>query len=408
MPRARRLADWLRAGIVLTVLTASAALFARGVSDLALLQLLSALGGARAKAELESPPSPTPQQTAPGGPAIMARDVFELRTDAPPQPPPDPPARPELCPPDPSAACAIDLRLASVVFDVEHPDRSMVSLRGPLPDSSSVFWPGMQVQEHTLLDVFPRAVRFEHEGHKCWLRMFSANARDKIDVERKNARALAAARRRRARTPAATADYPPPRALTALELARGIRELAPQSFSIDRRLLLKAMSHWDWVAATTQLDRTPAGRRQLGGVRLNAVRSDGLLESLGLRRGDVVWTANGRAITEADALQRAIGRIDRARSHDARRRSPGPTPRLRLRLALRRTPDGTQNARAAVNQNVAPALIEVVELIRRERTLDECQRGRTGKLWSASIARSRVPSAPGARRTHGRATPTWC
>ena len=67
------------------------------------------------------------------------------------------------------------------------------------------------------------------------------------------------------------------------------------------------MSHWDWVVATTQFDRTRVGRRRLGGVRLDAVRSDGLLEGLGLRRGDVVWTANGQAITDSDALQRAIG-----------------------------------------------------------------------------------------------------
>ena len=76
----------------------------------------------------------------------------------------------------------------------------------------------------------PRAVRFEHAGHTCWLRMFSRNARDKIDVERKNARALAAARRRRARTPAATAHYSPPRALTAVEFARGIPAARWRSF----------------------------------------------------------------------------------------------------------------------------------------------------------------------------------
>lgn len=300
MPRRGRFSNWLEAGVVLAALTVSAALFANGLVDLACLQLLTALGTGRANAEQPSPPVSTSVPNQSRGEAILARDAFELRTELPPE---RPRAPTELEPVDSNTACAIDLRLASVLFDVDHPERSMVSLRGPLPGSSSMFRPGMLVAEHILVDVYPRAVRFEHQGRTCWLRMFSANARDKIDVERKNARAVRAAARRRFNRPALFAEYPPPRALTALEFERGFREVEPTSFSIDRRLLLQAMSHWDWVAATTRLR---ASGLRFGGSQLIALRPSGLLESLGLRRGDMLWTANGQVINDIEALKRAI------------------------------------------------------------------------------------------------------
>jgi hypothetical protein len=181
----------------------------------------------------------------------------------------------------------------------------------------------MQVAEHRLLDVFPRAARFEHQGRKCWIRMFSANARDKIEVERKNARAIASARRRRISRPAVTTEYPPPRPLSALEFARGFREVAPTSFAIDRRLLLKALSHWDWIAATTQLRR--ASGLRFNGAQLTALRPSGVLERLGLRRGDVLSTASGEGINDIEALKRALsglaepGRVTLVVGRNARR-----------------------------------------------------------------------------------------
>jgi hypothetical protein len=248
------------------------------------------------EAVAEQKPSPEPRLAPP-------------REQAQPAPEPVPPAPKPEPPPlafDPSGVCDLPLRLTAATFDAVRPERSLIMVRGAEPDSSRVAFTGTRFGEHTLVEILPRAARFVRGGQSCWLRMFGASAREKLEVERANAKAQQKAAKRRgkrARTPAVE-PYPPTRALTRAELARAIRKVEPGSYLLDRQLLSKALARWDHVAATTRISTTKRGSGR--GLRIVSLRDAGLLAGIGLRSGDVLREINGRAIKRKRDLRGAI------------------------------------------------------------------------------------------------------
>jgi len=242
----------------------------------------------------------------------LARRALEPRTVPPSTPRAEPlpapaPLPSPLPPPDPSVVCELPLRLSAATFDAARPERSLVMLRGAEPGSSRIAAIGSRVGEHTLVEVLPRSARFDHGGHSCWLRMFSASASDKLEVEHTNAQARQKAARRKGRRPPKLEPYPPTRALSRVELARAVRELHPGSYLLDRALLSKALARWDHVEATTRIATTRVGRGR--GLRIVSLRRAGLLAGLGLRSGDVLRAINGRKITRKRDLERTIAEL---------------------------------------------------------------------------------------------------
>jgi hypothetical protein len=209
---------------------------------------------------------------------------------------------------DPSAVCELPLRLAAVMFDPEQPARSLAVLRGAAPGTSRVSAIGTRFGDHTLTHVSPRSARFDRAQDSCWLHMFGAYAHDKMEVERANASARAeSGKKRRRRKPVAIQSYPPPRALSPAELARGIQRTEADSYVLDRQLMEKALERWDRVAATTRWSASK--QRNQRGVRIRSLRDAGLLASLGLRSGDVLRTVNGRPIVRKRDLRRTIAAL---------------------------------------------------------------------------------------------------
>jgi hypothetical protein len=205
---------------------------------------------------------------------------------------------------DTSVACELPLRLAAVVQDPRRPRRSIAFLRGSRPGSSHMARIGARYGDFRLVEVQPLAARFELGDDSCWLRMFSQNALDKIEVERSNDRAaIAATKRGRHRRARPAADYPPTRALSPNEIARGIHAAQPGSYILDPEVVAKIVERWDHVAATTAIAAPRKGRR---GLRFVSLRRAGVLAALGFREGDVLRAVNGRPVRRKRDLQQTV------------------------------------------------------------------------------------------------------
>ena len=315
-----RLLRMVRPAVISLALACCARFLAQGASDLVALHLRSLARAPEAATHLR----PSPEQVAilgdvPDPRAILTRNIFDYRTGSLPRPPQQdvPPQEPPPPPPDPNAPCKVDLRLAAAVFDAHHPERSVAILRGPLPGSARAYRPGMHIDEqHVLAEVYPRSARFEVAddagSHGCFLRMFTEYARDKVGIEQANARATHPPKRRgrkhHKRRPAKLVEhYPPARVLSSAELRSAITPRGEGSYVVDSDQMRRVAAHWDRVEQTTRAVAWRHGRRR--GLRLLALRRAGLLDSLGLRKGDVLRAVNGHAIRSPDDLQEAITRL---------------------------------------------------------------------------------------------------
>jgi len=78
----------------------------------------------------------------------------------------------------------------------------------------------------------------------------------------------------------------------------GIRQVAPDSFRIDRREIEHAMSHLSDLF--TQVRAVPYAPQNgvTQGFRLFAIKPDSLIERIGLKNGDIVQRVNGVEITD--------------------------------------------------------------------------------------------------------------
>jgi len=264
------------------------------------------------KATAAAPVVPTPAQPA-SAPVAAAAPAAAAAPTA--------PVPPEPTPEDPSAAisdslqeqsaepCSLGLRLSAVMFDARNPLRSIATLRGARPGSSGDYALGMRVGEHVLVELSPHAARFEREGESCWLSMFGQNARSKIAVERANSRAQANAQKRKGGRPAKLVSYSPA-GLSSAELSSAIATRSDGTYVVDRALIDKALAHWGGVEATTRVEKVKRGRK---GLRLEGLRTNGLLEALGLRGGDVLLRGNGRRIARTADLRGALAALSRGK-----------------------------------------------------------------------------------------------
>lgn len=78
----------------------------------------------------------------------------------------------------------------------------------------------------------------------------------------------------------------------------GVRQVAPDTFHIDRREVDQAVSHLsDLFTQVRAVPYTPQGGVTQG-FRLSAIKADSLIERIGLKNGDVVQRVNGVEITD--------------------------------------------------------------------------------------------------------------
>jgi hypothetical protein len=191
------------------------------------------------------------------------------------------PCRPEL---------QASIRLSGTVYDTRHPERSLAIMGAPSTHRMAVYRCGSRWGDLQILAVRPRAVLLSTESDApCWLPMTRPN------------------------NPAPPArPTPPPRARThrsrtafsSDELEQSIQRIQPGVYRVDRTLLDRAFARAAQIARTTRT-RTVEAHGSPVGIALTRIPSGGLLEHLGMKRGDLLKTVNGFQIASIDGMLKA-------------------------------------------------------------------------------------------------------
>jgi hypothetical protein len=210
-------------------------------------------------------------------------------------PPPLPRRRPpEAC----GSQLQAQLRLSGTVYDDRHPERSLAILGPPASRATGVYRCRSRIGAYRLLDVHPRAVLLDvHNENPCWLRLTRPNQPTQV-ASRPAQRDRNPARLRRT-------------AFSSDELEQGIQTIRPGVYRVDRGLIERAITRAAALARGMRT-RTIQQHGASVGVSLLQIPSGGLLEGLGMRRGDLLKTINGFQIASADGLLRARTQLSSA------------------------------------------------------------------------------------------------
>jgi type II secretory pathway component PulC len=210
-----------------------------------------------------------------------------------------PPAveRPSTCRPELQTL----LRVAGTMYNARHPERSM-ALLGAGSGPPALYRSGARFGGLQLLEIRPHAVLLSSDAEEspCWLKMQRPNP---------NAPPPAAA-------PAAPPEQPKSKkdkkkAFTTEELQRGIQQIGPGIYRVDRSVLDQALARVPKLARST---RTRSVKRHGVpiGMALSRIEEGGLFEHLGLKRGDVLKTVNGFEFSSVDGMLNAKSQLSTA------------------------------------------------------------------------------------------------
>jgi type II secretory pathway component PulC len=193
--------------------------------------------------------------------------------------------RPGTCRPE----LQTHIRVAGTMYNERHPERSMVLL-GAATSPVALYRSGARVAGVQLLEIRPHAVLLSSDAEEspCWLKM-----------ERPNPNAPAP-------VPAAPPEKPKSKkdrkkAFTTEELQRGIQQIGPGIYRVDRNVLNQALARVPKLAKTTRT-KTVKRNGQAVGMSLHRIEEGGLFEHLGLKRGDVLKTVNGFDFSSIDGV----------------------------------------------------------------------------------------------------------
>jgi hypothetical protein len=173
------------------------------------------------------------------------------------------------------------------MYDERHPDRSLAILSAQQSRKTAVSRCGSRWGYLQILEVRPRAILVSTDSNApCWLAM----TRPTTPAPPARATAAHHSRARRART-----------AFSSDELEQSIQRLQPGVYRIDRTLLDRAFARAARIARTTRA-RTVQAHGSPVGLSLTRLPAGGLLERLGLKRGDILKTVNGYQIASLDGM----------------------------------------------------------------------------------------------------------
>lgn len=200
-------------------------------------------------------------------------------------------ARAQACSPELQA----QVRLSGTIYDDRHPERSLVILTAASARKAAVYRCGSRVGQLRILEVHPRAVLVNSETDgPCWLRMT------------KPGRTSAPVRPANARPPSARRN-----AFSTTELEHAIQKLQSNVYRVDRSLLERALARASELSRSTRT-RVIQQHGATVGLVLTAIASDGLLEHLGLKRGDMLKTLNGFQVASIDGMLKAKTQLSSA------------------------------------------------------------------------------------------------
>lgn len=210
---------------------------------------------------------------------------------------------PEEAPePPPLHLCTTDLRLSGTFYNAQAPQRSFASfhVRADHP-GGEVYKVGERVGAFAILSIEPRTVVLDDGGPGCYLKLAGASVPPPAAPAKrphKKKRGGDKAKKEPEKKAEEKADF------TAEELNTMIRPLGGDRYEVKKELLpkiaqrsaaLRSSTHWTSVR----------GYSSVLGLRIDKLASEGLLERLGLRTGDMVKTLNGLQLTSIEGALEA-------------------------------------------------------------------------------------------------------
>jgi hypothetical protein len=194
-------------------------------------------------------------------------------------------ARPGTCRPE----LQTYIRVAGTMYDERHPERSM-ALLGVAVSPTALYRTGARLADLQLLEIRPHAILLSSDAEEspCWLKM-----------ERPNPNAPAPPAARPPEQPKSKKDRR--KAFTTEELQRGIQQIGPGIYRVDRNVLNQALARVPKLAKTTRT-KTVKRNGQAVGMSLHRIEEGGLFEHLGLKKGDVLKTVNGFDFSSIDGV----------------------------------------------------------------------------------------------------------
>jgi general secretion pathway protein C len=305
----------VRVGAVLSTLTLTAMLTAKGTTQLVAAAVLPVTAESAAKV----PPMrvvpkdervQTPREL---GESVLTRNIFDSVTGAiawlaPPPPAPDPatvaagePGSEESLTIDPEgepAFCPPGTRLIAAMVDTRHPERSFATIEtGGKP---LLFRPGMDVQGAALVGVREHRVFMRPTGKPvCQLAMFVPPQ----PLPPPAPPPVAAA-------PAPAEDRPPAHksSLSEEELNAGITAVSETQYNVSRQLLDKVLGNQAELMRAARVIPFEENGRTVG-VKVYGIRRNALLGKLGIQNGDVLRTINGFDLSSPDSALEAYTKL---------------------------------------------------------------------------------------------------
>ncbi len=89
----------------------------------------------------------------------------------------------------------------------------------------------------------------------------------------------------------------------------GIRQVAPNSYLLDRETVTGSLQNLSTMMRDIRVVPSFDAARQPNGYRVASIRYGSLLDKLGLKRGDVIQSVNGLAISDPDRAYQAYQQL---------------------------------------------------------------------------------------------------
>ena len=91
--------------------------------------------------------------------------------------------------------------------------------------------------------------------------------------------------------------------------AEGIRQVAPNSYLLERTTVTESLQNLSTMMRDIRVVPSFDAARQPNGYRVASIRYGSLLDKLGLKRGDVIQSINGLAISDPDRAYQAYQQL---------------------------------------------------------------------------------------------------
>ncbi len=287
----RWIITWIERGWVVVVcgaLALAAYLQAEGLSQLLAAEMLP-----ERVRRAHTAPVALPRREVADATPILRRNPFDSVTgplDGVVAPPPSAP-EPSAAPADPLTAPKCDFGYVTLIVTGAE-GYSFAALKTK-DGESHLGRVGDSVDDHRIVDIASRRVWFDGSGARCQLRLND----DRPAPVKKARRARKPKKRSTSRLPGSIADK--------------IEKISDTEYRIDRSALDEILEQQAKLMRGTRIRPKKQGGDVVG-MRVSRVRNGTLLDSIGIRTGDIIKSINGFDLTNPQKALEAYGRLQSA------------------------------------------------------------------------------------------------